>query len=113
MDTIGQRLKAARKMRGMSQMTLADTIGVSRGVITNIERDIIQDPQPIVINAICDVLHINRKWLLDNSGPMETKNSNQNAQILSEIYSNAKELSEEELLFIRDVIRSYTKHHKE
>lgn len=35
--TIGERLKIARKARGYTQDSLAEALGMSRGVITNIE----------------------------------------------------------------------------
>lgn len=69
--SIGQRLKEARKARSMSQDMLADKIGASRGVITNIEHDKVSEPQPMVINAICSVLNINKEWLTDGIGSMD------------------------------------------
>lgn len=111
--SIGQRLKEARKSCKMSQDMLAEKIGASRGVITNIEHDKIAKPQPMVINALCNVLQINKEWLLDGSGPMTVPAAeNQNAQVLSEIYEQAQKLSKEEQLFILDMIKSYTKHMK-
>ena len=62
--SIGLRLKEARKARGMSQELLAEKIGASRGVVTNIEHDKVLEHQPLVVNDICDVLKINRQWLL-------------------------------------------------
>ena len=111
--SIGQRLKEARKSRKISQDILAEKIGASRGVITNIEHDKIAKPQPMVINAICNVLEINKEWLLDGLGPMNVPaDKKQDTQILSEIYEQAQKLSEEEQLFILDMIKSYTKHIK-
>lgn len=111
MNNIGQRLREARKARGMSQTALAEKIGSSRGVITNIELNIVTDPQPIVINAVCDALQINKEWLLENKGPMDTGSGvSRSAKVLSEIYTYAQGLSEKEQLFILDLIRSYTKH---
>lgn len=112
MDTIGKRLKNARKARGLSQTALADGIGVSRGVITNIERDIISEPQPIVINAICDLLEINSEWLINNTGAMEKSCTDQNKQLLSSFISKIKGFSNDELLFILDIINSYNSHLK-
>lgn len=112
MSTIGERLKTARKIRGLSQTALADGIGVSRGVITNIERDIISDPQPIVINAICDLLEINNEWLINNNGAMEKSCTDQNKQLLSSFISTIKDFSNDELLFVLDVISSYNSHLK-
>ena len=111
--SIGQRLKEARKSCKMSQDMLAEKIGASRGVITNIEHDKITTPQPMVINAICNELGIYKEWLLNGSGSMKIpKEENQSAQVLSEIYEQAQKLSEEEQMFILDMIRSYTKHIK-
>ena len=112
--SIGQRLKQARKSCNISQDVLAEKIGASRGVITNIEHDKIAKPQPMVINALCNVLGINKEWLLDGTGPMNiSTKENQSPQVLSEIYEQAQKLSEEEQLFILDMIKSYTKHMKE
>mgnify|MGYP006068823307 CR=1 FL=1 len=111
--SIGQRLKEARKARKISQDALAEKLGVSRGVITNIEHDKVEEPQALVLSAICQVLNINRQWLLDGTGSMEPKQPDgPSAKILSELYSYARELSEEELLFVLSVIKSYKKHIK-
>ena len=111
--SIGQRLKEARKARKISQDALAEKLGVSRGVITNIEHDKVEEPQALVLSAICQVLNINRQWLLDGTGSMEPKQpAGPSAKILSELYSYARELSEEELLFVLSVIKSYKKHIK-
>ena len=93
--TISERLKYVRKMRGFTQESLAAAIGASRGVITNIEYGKVE-PQPLVIRAICETLHIN-----------ETEKS---SRILSEIYNSAKELSSEEQDFILDMIKTFQKH---
>lgn len=71
--SIGNRLKKARKAHNMSQDMLAEKIGTSRGVITNIEHDKVDEPQPMVINTICDVLKLNKDWLLYGKGDMEIK----------------------------------------
>lgn len=111
--SIGQRLKEARKSVGMSQDLLAEKIGASRGVITNIEHDKIAKPQPVVVNALCHVLGIRREWLVDGAGPMKAPaQASQSAQVLSEIYEQAQKLSEEEQLFILDMIQSYARHMK-
>jgi len=112
--SIGQRLRKARKACNMSQDMLAEKIGTSRGVITNIELNKISKPQPMVINAICNVLDINREWLLEGIGSMcIQKQAISDSYVLSQIYEQAQNLSEEEQLFILDMIKSYTKHMKD
>lgn len=109
--SIGIRLKTARKAKKCSQDTLADMIGVSRGVITNIEGDKVSEPQPLVINAICNALNINRDWLVHGTGTMTPEESvNKQEQILKEIYMYSQELSEEEQKYILDLIKTYKQH---
>lgn len=103
---MGQRLTYARKKSGYTQDSLAESIGVSRGVIFNLEKEKAK-PQEIVINAICQTLEINKNWLLNGKGEMETKNeTSQSAKILAELYDIAKELSEDEQLYILDVTKA-------
>lgn len=65
MDTLGERLKYTRKKHGYTQDSLAEIIGVSRGVIFNLEKNK-TEPQSIVINAICQTLKINKDWLVQH-----------------------------------------------
>lgn len=110
---MGNRLKTARKFRGFSQEELANKLGVSRGVITNIEGNKVSDPQELVISAICQTLNINKAWLLSGVGEMEISQETQKSnKILAEIYDNVKEFSEEDQRYILDIINSYKNHFK-
>lgn len=105
-NSLGERLHDARKKRGYTQELLAETIGVSRGVIYNIEKDK-NEPQPIVVNAICQTLKINRDWLLWGVGEMNrAEESTQKVKILAELYEVAKGLSENEQLYLLDVVKA-------
>jgi len=108
--TLGERLKTARKAKGLTQDKLAEKIGTSRGVITNLEHNKIETPQPLIINALCEVLEINREWLLTGTGEMLSSDAIKSTNVLSEIYSISKDLSEIEQLYILDVIKSFKKH---
>lgn len=107
MDTLGARLNRARKKNGFTQDSLATCIGVSRGVIFNLEKNK-TEPQAIVINAICQTLKINKEWLLSGNGEMEdSSRPDQSDKILSELYDIAKGLSkEEEQLYILDTVKA-------
>ncbi|MFJ7913884.1 MULTISPECIES: helix-turn-helix domain-containing protein [unclassified Lysinibacillus] len=110
MDSLGERLTHARKSKGFTQEALAETIGVSRGVIFNLEKNK-TEPQMIVMNAISQCLKINKEWLLNGEGEMHEKEDvAQSAKVLADIYALANELSEEEQLYILDVIKTYKKH---
>ena len=91
---------------GRTQDSLAQTIGVSRGVIFNLEKNK-TEPQAIVINAVCQILKINKEWLTDGTGDMESGNQAfQSAKLLEELYDIAKELSEDEQLFLLDTVKA-------
>lgn len=108
MDTLGERLYYARKKNGYTQNALAESIGVSRGVIFNLEKNKTA-PQAIVLNAICQTLNINSDWLLNGSGEMEcleASDSAQSARILSELYEFVKSLSEDEQLYLLDTAKA-------
>lgn len=107
---VASRLKQARKSKGYTQDSLANAIGVSRGVISNIEYEK-TEPQTLVIHAICDALQIDENWLLSGEGEMERNPGlEKSARILSDIYNSAKELSEEEQDYILDMIKTFQKH---
>lgn len=106
MNTLGERLNYARKKSGFTQDSLAESIGVSRGVIFNLEKNK-TEPQAIVINAICQTLKINKEWLTNGDGEMEdTSEASQSAKILAELYEVAKGLSEEEQLYLLDTVKA-------
>lgn len=109
METLGARLKYARKSKGFVQDALADAIGVSRGVIYNLEKNK-TEPQAIVINALCQTLNINKDWLVDGLGDMGAMENSAKAsphyKILAELYEAAKGLSEKEQLFLLDTIKA-------
>ena len=106
MNTLGERLNYARKQKGYTQDSLARTIGVSRGVIFNLEKNK-TEPQAIVINTICQVLKINKEWLTDGTGGMEPDGQAlQSTKLLAELYDISKELSEDEQLFLLDTVKA-------
>ena len=106
MDTLGKRLNYVRRKKGYTQDSLAEAIGVSRGVIFNLEKDK-TTPQMIVINAICQTLGINKNWMTDGVGDMEDKSDFiQSTKILAELYDVAKKLPEEEQLFLLDTVKA-------
>ncbi len=111
--SIGDRLREARRKKGFTQESLASSIGVSRGVITNIEHGK-TIPQSLVIHAICNTLSINEEWLLHGTGDMEGLSDIQKKSfILSEIYESAKLLSAEEQEYILNMIKTFQKFKKE
>ncbi len=106
MNTLGDRLYYARKIRGYTQISLADAIGVSRGVIFNLEKNK-TEPQVIVANAVCQVLQIRQEWLLFDEGEMDDLSEDtQKARLLTELHDELQELSKAELLYLRDTVKA-------
>ncbi len=106
MDTLGERLNYVRKKNGYTQKGLGEAIGVSRGVIYNLEKNKTA-PQAIVINALCQHLNVSRDWLLYNVGGMEdTSDLPLKTKILAELYQIIRELSEEEQAYLLNVAKS-------
>ena len=106
MNTLGERLIYVRKKNGYTQNSLAEAIGVSRGVIFNIEKNK-TIPQAIVVNAICQTLRINKDWLLRGKGKMEdTSEAILSTKILAELYQVTRELSDAEQFYLLDIARA-------
>ncbi|MCC8022516.1 MAG: transcriptional regulator [Clostridiales bacterium] len=81
-------------------------IGVSRGVITNIEYGKIQEPQPIITEAIVKTLRVRRDWFLTGAGEMEEETDPGESMVLSQLYDTAKQLTEAEQRYLLDVIKA-------
>jgi len=106
MKTLGDRLKFVRKSKGYTQESLADAIGVSRGVIFNLEKNKTKS-QKIVLVAICRILNVNIEWLETGHGNIKgAEELTDSAKILSELYDVVKNLSEREQLYLLDTIKA-------
>lgn len=114
--SVAHRFKEARKYRGYSQNKLADELGVSRGVITNIEYEK-TEPSCLVVNAVCNILSINKEWLVHGSGEKDAKLTedprlsdaikalgNDNNTILKNIARNLMQLNSDELKLVDELI---------
>lgn len=106
MDTLGERLNYARRDSGYTQNSLAESIGVSRGVIFNLEKNK-TIPQAIVMNAICRTLNVNSEWLLSGEGEMRNREDPARSdKVLRELYEFVSELSEDEQLYLLDTAKA-------
>jgi len=90
----------------MSQDELSERIGVSRGVITNIELNKVANPQQIVIAAICRVLNTRQEWLLNGEGEMDHMSGFTEKPVSTEdLYREISGLTTEEQELLLNVIR--------
>ena len=107
MNTIGERLAYARKLRGYTQSELAEASYVSRSVITNIETGRFST-QTVNYVAVAKTLNISHEWLIHGTEPMEVDNDR--SKILDELYKVCSTLTESQQLFMLETIRSMQKH---
>ena len=68
-DEITPRVKILRQALGMSQTDFGAKIGVTRGVINNLDRGLtdLQDP---LLSLVCSVFNARREWLESGEGEM-------------------------------------------
>ncbi|MGC4020400.1 MAG: helix-turn-helix domain-containing protein [Muricomes sp.] len=65
---ITERIKQIREDTGLSQEAFGEKMGVSRGVIMNIEYGRISEVKEYVIRAICREYKVSYFWLKDGMG---------------------------------------------
>lgn len=72
MENIESRVRAVRKSNKLSQVEFAESLGVTVGVISNIELGRITqwDTKTPLLNLICDKYGCRREWLIDGEGAM-------------------------------------------
>lgn len=67
-----ERIKELRKHLKLSQTDFATKIGVTRGVIANIEAGLVEI-KDYVLKLICSVFNVNEEWILTGAGEMFAK----------------------------------------
>lgn len=108
----GKRLKEARQKKGLTQEELAKQIGVAKSTLTGYEKGN-REPDFFKIKKLTEILDVNADYLLgiNPANDLKVKSEDtKSAELIAEIYDNAKELSEEELLYILDMVKTYKKH---
>ena len=92
MKTIGKKLKKVRQDAGMSQLTFAEKLGVTRGYISRIETGG-SSPSKQFVNLICKTFFVNKDWLIKDRGPMtwDSEISLKEAYKFNENFSNVRE----------------------
>lgn len=68
-NSIGERIKELREYLGMSGAAFAKSIGMSRGALSNIERNV-NGVSDRTVRLICSVYKVEYFWLTEGSGNM-------------------------------------------
>ncbi|MEZ5896520.1 MAG: helix-turn-helix transcriptional regulator [Parvularculaceae bacterium] len=61
-DSIGERIRSARKAAGVNQATLAERVGVSQPAVANWESGV-HDPRRLALAKIAEALGVSPEWL--------------------------------------------------
>lgn len=69
LDTMGDRLAAARKDARMSRPQLAKQCGLTRAAIQQWENGTVKAIRPVNLLRVCEVLGIEVRWLVTGEGP--------------------------------------------
>lgn len=99
---VGQRLRQGREARGITAVTLAEVIGVSRAAVSQYEYGH-QSPSPETMQRICQALNLPIQWFLRPVAPTEKRpifyRSNSSAT------KAARNRAEGRFLWLKDVVR--------
>lgn len=95
---IYERFKYLRKEKKLSQAEFGERVGVTRGVIYNIEKKIVE-PKELFVKAVCKEYHVNYLWLTEGIGDIFDNSEDAIIEELAEEYK----LDEVDV----DIIKSY------
>ncbi len=89
---IYERIMEFRKSQKLSRRAFGDRLGVSEGVIVNIELNRLARPdqkEPLY-KLICKEFHLNEKWLLTGEGEPYSENLNEDEYMRAAAESESK-----------------------
>ncbi|HID0769607.1 TPA: helix-turn-helix domain-containing protein [Clostridium botulinum] len=97
-----EKLKLIRKANNLTQADFANSIGISRGNLANIELGKVE-PTQVFINCVSLMYNIDKNWLLDdNNNDLSALNGSTN--ILSLIMDKYEQLDDKYKKFVENQI---------
>jgi len=110
MDTLGDRIQAFRKQKGLSQSQLADKLGISYAQLSRYEIKDIQPPAD-VLSKLADIFGTSIDYLVNGDNEQKAKTTIQNAELLNE-FKEIDKLPDSEKSVLLKVIRAYRRDFK-
>jgi transcriptional regulator with XRE-family HTH domain len=101
--SIGARIKERREQLGITQIELADRLGVTKGAVGNYETDA-NSPKASIMYKIFEILQCDANYLYQDE--IVTQESTKDAQLLS-LFHDLNEEGQEKLIdYADDIVRS-------
>lgn len=99
--TLGERVKAIRKEKGLTQQEFGDLIGIKRNSVALIEGGRATSDQ--TVNSICRVFNVREEWLRDGVGSMFEAPEPEPLDVLLK----SREIPKEDLSVVKSVVRAF------
>lgn len=99
--TLGERVKAIRKEKGLTQQEFGDLIGIKRNSVALIEGGRSTSDQ--TVNSICRVFNVREEWLRDGTGPVYAAPEPEPLDVLLK----SREIPREDLSVVKSVVRAF------
>jgi transcriptional regulator with XRE-family HTH domain len=71
--TIGDRIKLAMEVRGMSQADMCRSLGIKSSSMSNLLSGKTKKPAATTLMRLADILDVSQKWIMEGVGSMEDK----------------------------------------
>ena len=97
-----EKLKLIRKSNNMTQADFANSIGISRGNLANIELGNVA-PTPMFINCVSLMYHVDKDWLTDDSNN-DLSALNNSTNMIPLILSEYEQLDDKYKKFVENQI---------
>lgn len=111
MATLGSRLKRSRERKNMTQMEVAELLGISNGTLSGYERDY-RDPDTDTLQRLADLYDVRVDWLLKGGEYSSEGKSKVVSDTRKEVIDLIANASEDDFVFIKEFIKRVTKAEK-
>ena len=110
--TFGERVKELRKKNGYTQITLADTLGITKGTVSTWETNS-RRPSFEMLSTLCDLFDVRLDYLTgqsdDTTPPQKSSESDLNGLALSQLSEDAIADAENYEYILQKLCSSYIK----
>lgn len=93
-DNLGARLKAVRKRLGLSQIDIAEKMGITQHSFSNYENSK-RFPDSRFLHNLREFYEVNLNWLISGDGPIFMKYDKEKSKEIAELSAKLEDLLKE------------------